>query len=314
MRGATLSIFGKGKPMTARIIDGKAFAAKVREKVAGHVARLKEEHGITPGLAVVLVGEDPASQVYVRSKGKQTVEVGMNSYEHKLDADTSEKDLLALIDKLNTAPEVHGILVQLPLPKHLNEDLVINSIDPAKDVDGFHISNVGLLGTGQKSMVPCTPLGCLMMLRDYHGSLSGMNAVVIGRSNIVGKPMAQLLLGDSCTVTIAHSRTKDIQDVTRRADIVVAAVGRPEMVTGDWIKPGATVIDVGINRIDAPEKGEGKTRLVGDCHFDSCAEVAGAITTVPGGVGPMTIACLLANTVTACCRANGLSEPEGLTV
>jgi methylenetetrahydrofolate dehydrogenase (NADP+)/methenyltetrahydrofolate cyclohydrolase len=299
--------------MTARIIDGKAFAAAVREKVAGHVARLKEEHAITPGLAVVLVGEDPASQVYVRSKGKQTVEVGMNSYEHKLDADTSEKDLLALIDTLNNAPEVHGILVQLPLPKHLNEDLVINSIDPAKDVDGFHISNVGLLGTGQKSMVPCTPLGCLMMLRDYHGSLSGMNAVVIGRSNIVGKPMAQLLLGDSCTVTIAHSRTKDIQEVTRRADIVVAAVGRPEMVTGDWIKPGATVIDVGINRIDAPDKGEGQTRLVGDCHFDSCAEVAGAITPVPGGVGPMTIACLLANTVTACCRANGLSEPKGLT-
>ncbi len=299
--------------MTAQIIDGKAFAATVREKVAGHVARLKEEHAITPGLAVVLVGEDPASQVYVRSKGKQTVEVGMNSYEHKLDVDTSEKDLLALIDTLNNAPEVHGILVQLPLPKHLNEDLVINSIDPAKDVDGFHISNVGLLGTGQKSMVPCTPLGCLMMLRDYHGSLSGMNAVVIGRSNIVGKPMAQLLLGDSCTVTIAHSRTKDIQEVTRRADIVVAAVGRPEMVTGDWIKPGATVIDVGINRIEAPDKGEGQTRLVGDCHFDSCAEAAGAITPVPGGVGPMTIACLLANTVTACCRANGLSEPEGLT-
>ncbi|SMC93207.1 bifunctional methylenetetrahydrofolate dehydrogenase/methenyltetrahydrofolate cyclohydrolase, partial [Tropicibacter naphthalenivorans] len=205
------------------------------------------------------------------------------------------------------------ILVQLPLPKHLNEDLVINSIDPAKDVDGFHISNVGLLGTGQKSMVPCTPLGCLMMLRDHHGSLSGMDAVVIGRSNIVGKPMAQLLLGDSCTVTIAHSRTKDLADVVRRADIVVAAVGRPEMVPGDWIKEGATVIDVGINRIDAPEKGEGKTRLVGDCHFDSCAERAGAITPVPGGVGPMTIACLLANTVTACCRANGLAEPEGLT-
>ena len=299
--------------MTAQIIDGKAFAATVREKVAGHVARLKEEHAITPGLAVVLVGEDPASQVYVRSKGKQTVEVGMNSYEHKLDVDTSEKDLLALIDTLNNAPEVHGILVQLPLPKHLNEDLVINSIDPAKDVDGFHISNVGLLGTGQKSMVPCTPLGCLMMLRDYHGSLSGMNAVVIGRSNIVGKPMAQLLLGDSCTVTIAHSRTKDIQEVTRRADIVVAAVGRPEMVTGDWIKPGATVIDVGINRIDAPENGAGKTRLVGDCHYDSCAEIAGAITPVPGGVGPMTIACLLANTVTACCRANNVPEPEGLT-
>ena len=295
--------------MTAQIIDGKAFAATVREKVAGHVARLKEEHGITPGLAVVLVGEDPASQVYVRSKGKQTVEAGMNSYEHKLDANTSEADLLALIDQLNNDPAVHGILVQLPLPGHLNEDLVINSIAPEKDVDGFHISNVGLLGTGQKSMVPCTPLGCLMMLRDHHGSLSGMDAVVIGRSNIVGKPMAQLLLGDSCTVTIAHSRTKDLPDVVRRADIVVAAVGRPEMVPGDWIKEGATVIDVGINRI---ERG-GKNVLVGDVDFASAAERAGAITPVPGGVGPMTIACLLANTVTACCRANNLAEPEGLT-
>ena len=295
--------------MTADIIDGKAFAAKVREQVADHVTRLKQEHGITPGLAVVLVGEDPASQVYVRSKGKQTVEVGMNSYEHRLDADTSEEDLLAIVDKLNKDPEVHGILVQLPLPDHLDSDLVINSIDPAKDVDGFHISNVGLLGTGQKSMVPCTPLGSLMMLRDYHGSLSGMNAVVLGRSNIVGKPMAQLLLGDSCTVTIAHSRTKDLADVVRAADIVVAAVGRPEMVPGDWIKEGATVIDVGINRIER----DGKNKLVGDVDFESCKERAGAITPVPGGVGPMTIACLLANTVTACCRANGLAEPEGLT-
>ena len=299
--------------MTATILDGKAFAADVRGRVAQHVARLKEEQGLTPGLAVVLVGEDPASQVYVRSKGKMTVEVGMNSYEHKLPADTPEADLLALINQLNTDPAVHGILVQLPLPDHLNEDLVINAIDPAKDVDGFHISNVGLLGTGQKSMVPCTPLGCLMMLRDHHGSLSGMNAVVIGRSNIVGKPMAQLLLGDSCTVTIAHSRTQDLPGVVRGADIVVAAVGRPQMVPGDWIKPGATVIDVGINRIDAPERGAGKTRLVGDVEFDSCAAVAGAITPVPGGVGPMTIACLLANTLTACCRANGLPEPEGLT-
>ncbi|WP_295311112.1 bifunctional methylenetetrahydrofolate dehydrogenase/methenyltetrahydrofolate cyclohydrolase FolD [Roseobacter sp.] len=299
--------------MTARIIDGKAFAARVREKVKDHVTRLKEDHGITPGLAVVLVGEDPASQVYVRSKGKQTVEAGMKSVEYKLDADTSEEDLLKVVQQLNDDPEIHGILVQLPLPKHLNEDLVIGSIDPAKDVDGFHISNVGLLGTGQKSMVPCTPLGCLMMLRDHHGSISGMDAVVIGRSNIVGKPMAQLLLGDSCTVTIAHSRTRDLPEVVRRADIVVAAVGRPEMVPGDWIKPGATVIDVGINRLDAPEKGEGKTRLVGDVEYESCAKVAGAITPVPGGVGPMTIACLLANTVTACCRANGLPEPEGLT-
>ena len=296
--------------MTAQIIDGKAFAAKLRAQVAEQVTTLKDAHGITPGLAVVLVGEDPASQVYVRSKGKLTVEVGMNSYEHKLDATTSQEDLLALIDKLNADPEVHGILVQLPLPAHLDSELVINSIDPAKDVDGFHISNVGLLGTGQKSMVPCTPLGCLMMLRDHHGSLSGMNAVVVGRSNIVGKPMAQLLLGDSCTVTIAHSRTKDLQEVCRRADILVAAVGRPEMVTGDWVKPGATVIDVGINRIEGEQ---GKTKLVGDVAFESAAAVAGAITPVPGGVGPMTIACLLANTLTACARANGLPEPDGLT-
>ncbi len=296
--------------MTAKLIDGKAFAVTVREKVAAHVARIREEAGVVPGLAVVLVGEDPASQVYVRSKGKQTVEAGMASFEHKLAADTSEAVLLELIASLNADPAVHGILVQLPLPRHLNSDLVINSIDPAKDVDGFHISNVGLLGTGQKSMVPCTPLGCLMLLRDHHGSLAGMNAVVIGRSNIVGKPMAQLLLGDSCTVTIAHSRTRDLPGVVRQADIVVAAVGRPEMVTGDWIKPGATVIDVGINRIE----GEGgKTRLVGDVDFASASAVAGAITPVPGGVGPMTIACLLANTLTASCRALSLPEPEGLT-
>jgi methylenetetrahydrofolate dehydrogenase (NADP+)/methenyltetrahydrofolate cyclohydrolase len=296
--------------MTAQMIDGKAFAANVRAQVAQHVAALKADKGITPGLAVVLVGEDPASQVYVRSKGKQTVEVGMNSYEHRLPADTDAATLMQLIADLNADAAVHGILVQLPLPKHLDEDAVINAIDPAKDVDGFHISNVGLLGTGQKSMVPCTPLGCLMMLRDHLGDLSGMNAVVIGRSNIVGKPMAQLLLNDSCTVTIAHSRTKDLPEVVRRADIVVAAVGRPQMVPGDWIKPGATVIDVGINRIEAED---GKTRLVGDCDTDSCAAVAGAITPVPGGVGPMTIACLLANTLTACCRANGLEAPEGLT-
>jgi methylenetetrahydrofolate dehydrogenase (NADP+)/methenyltetrahydrofolate cyclohydrolase len=299
--------------MSATLIDGKVFAASVRDKVAIHVARLKEAMGVTPGLAVVLVGDDPASEVYVRSKGKMTVEVGMNSYEHKLSAETSEADLLALIEALNADKDVHGILVQLPLPGHLNEALVINAIDPAKDVDGFHISNVGLLGTGQKAMVPCTPLGCLMMLRDHHGSLSGLNAVVIGRSNIVGKPMAQLLLGDSCTVTIAHSRTKDLPEVVRRADIVVAAVGRANFVQGDWIKPGATVIDVGINRIPAPEKGEGKSRLVGDVDFASASKVAGAITPVPGGVGPMTIACLLANTLTACCRSHGFAEPEGLT-
>ena len=297
--------------MTAQVIDGKAFAVTLRGKVATQVAALTANHAITPGLAVVLVGEDPASQVYVRSKGKQTVEVGMNSFEHKLEIDTSEADLLDLIATLNSDPAVHGILVQLPLPKHLDEDLVINSIDPAKDVDGFHISNVGLLGTGQKSMVPCTPLGCLMMLREHHGSLSGMDAVVIGRSNIVGKPMAQLLLGDSCSVTIAHSRTKNLPEVVGRADIVVAAVGRAEMVPGDWIKPGATVIDVGINRIEKPEGG---TRLVGDVDYASAAVVAGAITPVPGGVGPMTIACLLANTLTACLRANGLPEPDSLTV
>jgi methylenetetrahydrofolate dehydrogenase (NADP+)/methenyltetrahydrofolate cyclohydrolase len=295
--------------MSATIIDGKAFAETVRAQVADHVARLKAGHGITPGLAVVLVGEDPASQVYVRSKGKQTVEAGMASFEHKLPAETSEADLVALVKQLNADPKVHGILVQLPLPAHLDSDLVINTIDPAKDVDGFHISNVGLLGTGQKAMVPCTPLGCLMLLRDHLGSLSGKTAVVVGRSNIVGKPMAQLLLGDSCTVTIAHSRTKDLPAVCRTADILVAAVGRPEMVKGDWVKPGATVIDVGINRIER----DGKTKLVGDVDFASAASVAGAITPVPGGVGPMTIACLLANTLTACCRANGLPEPEGLT-
>jgi methylenetetrahydrofolate dehydrogenase (NADP+)/methenyltetrahydrofolate cyclohydrolase len=299
--------------MTATILDGKAFAARIRADVAAHVAALKADHGLVPGLAVVLVGEDPASQVYVRSKGKQTVEVGMASFEHRLAPDTAEADLLALVRRLNEDPSVHGILVQLPLPGHLNADLVINAIDPAKDVDGFHVSNVGLLGTGQKALVPCTPLGCLMMLRDHHGDLSGMEAVVVGRSNIVGKPMAQLLLGESCTVTIAHSRTRDLGEVCRRADILVAAVGRPEMIPGDWVKPGATVIDVGINRVDRAD-GSGKTRLVGDVHFDSAVAVAGAITPVPGGVGPMTIACLLANTVTACCRAHGLPEPQGLTV
>ncbi|MCZ4261030.1 bifunctional methylenetetrahydrofolate dehydrogenase/methenyltetrahydrofolate cyclohydrolase FolD [Limimaricola sp. G21655-S1] len=297
--------------MSATIIDGKAFAADIRGRVAEQVAALKADHGITPGLAVVLVGSDAASEVYVRSKGRMTVEVGMESFEHRLPEETSEADLLSLVAQLNADPAVHGILVQLPLPGHMNSDAVINAIDPAKDVDGFHISNVGLLGTGQKAMVPCTPLGCLMMLREHLGDMSGKEAVVIGRSNIVGKPMAHLLLGESCTVSIAHSRTKDIADVVRRADIVVAAVGRPKMVRGDWIKPGATVIDVGINRVEAEG---GKTRLVGDVDFDAAREVAGAITPVPGGVGPMTIACLLANTLTAACRANGLPEPEGLTV
>jgi len=299
--------------MGAEIIDGKAFAATVREKVAGHVSRMVEEHGIKPGLAVVLVGEDPASQVYVRNKGKQTVETGMASFEHKLPVDTDEATLLALVEKLNADPAVHGILVQLPLPDHLNSDLIINTIAPEKDVDGFHVVNVGRLGAGLKSMVPCTPLGSLMMLKDYHGDLSGKTAVIIGRSNIVGKPMAQLLLGANATPTIAHSRTPDLPGVVRGADIVVAAVGRPEMVQGDWIKPGATVIDVGINRVPAPEKGDGKHKIVGDVHFESVAKVAGAITPVPGGVGPMTIACLLANTVTAAARNAGLPEPEGLT-
>jgi len=298
--------------MAAKIIDGKEFAANVRALVAKQVSKLKNDHNIIPGLAVVLVGEDAASQVYVRNKHASTVEVGMNSYEHRLPADTSESDLLGLINELNNDAKVHGILCQLPLPKHLDEELVINSIIPEKDVDGFHISNVGMLSTGQKSMVPCTPLGCLMMLRDHHGSLSGLNAVVVGRSNIVGKPMANLLLRDSCTVTIAHSITKNIEDICRRADIVIAAVGRPEMITGDWIADGATVIDVGINRIPHPDK-EGKFKLVGDVDFASASAKAGAITPVPGGVGPMTIACLLANTLTACCRSNGLDEPEGLT-
>ena len=291
--------------MVATRIDGKAFAAGLRAQIAALVADLKAEHGITPGLAVVLVGEDPASQVYVASKGKQTVEVGMNSYEHRLPADAGQAELLALIGRLNADPAVHGILVQLPLPAHIDETEIITAIAVKKDVDGFSTANAGRLATGQRAMVPCTPLGCLMLLRDHLGDLSGKNAVVIGRSNIVGKPMAALLLADSATVTVAHSRTKDLPDVVRGADIVVAAVGRPEMVTGDWIKPGATVIDVGINRTD---KG-----LVGDVDYASVAEVAGAITPVPGGVGPMTIACLLANTLTACCRSNGLPDPAGLT-
>ena len=293
--------------MVAQIIDGKLFSRKLRDQVAEHVTALKKENNVTPGLAVVLVGEDPASQVYVRSKGKQTIEAGMNSYEHKLSADTSEADLLELVNRLNEDKDVHGILVQLPLPEHINEDAVINAIDPVKDVDGFHISNVGLLATGQKSMVPCTPLGCLLMLKDFHGSLAGMDAVIIGRSNIVGKPMAQLLLNESCTVSITHSKTKNLEEVVGRADIIIAAVGRPEMVKGDWIKPGATLIDVGINRV---EENDGGKRLVGDAEFSSCSKIAGALTPVPGGVGPMTIACLLVNTLVACCRKHRLSEPD----
>ena len=289
----------------ATLIDGKAFAATLRGKVAEGVTRLKEQHGVTPGLAVVLVGEDPASQVYVRNKGKQTAEAGMNSFEHKLDASTSQDELLALIDKLNNDDSVDGILCQLPVPDQIDGDTIINTIAPEKDVDGFHVVNAGKLATGQQGLVPCTPLGCLLLLRDQLGSLSGKSAVVVGRSNIVGKPMAQLLIKDSCTVTVAHSRTADLPAVCREADIVVAAVGRPEMVKGDWIKPGATVIDVGINRIENPETGKGK--LVGDVDFASAAAVAGAITPVPGGVGPMTIACLLRNTLEAACLRRGIS-------
>ena len=285
------------------IIDGKAFAAELRGRVANAVSRLESSHGLIPGLAVVLVGEDPASEVYVRNKGKQTVEVGMASFEHRLSDQTTERELLVLIDQLNSDPTIHGILVQLPLPAQINTHAVINTIDPDKDVDGFHLINVGRLTTGESGLVPCTPLGCMMLLRAYAGDLSGQNAVIVGRSNIVGKPMAALLLAAHCTVTVAHSRTKDLTDVCRQADILIAAVGRAEMIQGDWIKPGATVIDVGINRIDGEN---GKKRLVGDVEFASASAVAGAITPVPGGVGPMTIACLLRNTVQAACAANGV--------
>ena len=285
------------------IIDGKAFAAELRGRVANAVSRLESSHGLIPGLAVVLVGEDPASEVYVRNKGKQTVEVGMASFEHRLSDQATERELLVLIDQLNSDPTVHGILVQLPLPAQINTHAVINAIDPDKDVDGFHLINVGRLTTGESGLVPCTPLGCMMLLRAYAGDLSGQNAVIVGRSNIVGKPMAALLLAAHCTVTVAHSRTKDLTDVCRQADILIAAVGRAEMIQGDWIKPGATVIDVGINRIDGEN---GKKRLVGDVEFASASAVAGAITPVPGGVGPMTIACLLRNTVQAACAVNGV--------
>ncbi|MFC3705937.1 bifunctional methylenetetrahydrofolate dehydrogenase/methenyltetrahydrofolate cyclohydrolase FolD [Devosia honganensis] len=299
--------------MTAKIIDGKRFAEDLRRRIGGHVARLKAEHGVTPGLAVVIVGEDPASQVYVASKAKQTAEVGMNSYKHELPEDTSEAALLALVEQLNADPAVHGILVQLPLPDHIDPNKVIEAIDPAKDVDCFTPANVGKVQIGLPGPVSCTPLGCLMLLRDELGSLEGKNAVIVGRSNLVGKPMMQLLLRDNCTVTVAHSRTRDLAEVVRRADIVVAAVGRPQMIKGDWIKPGAVVIDVGINRVPAPEKGEGKTRLVGDVDYAGAAEVAAAITPVPGGVGPMTIACLLANTITTASLINGLEPPGDLT-
>jgi methylenetetrahydrofolate dehydrogenase (NADP+)/methenyltetrahydrofolate cyclohydrolase len=292
----------------AKIIDGKAFAAGVREKVGRQVAALKAAHNVTPGLAVVLVGEDPASQVYVRSKGKATVEAGMESFEFRMPDTASHDEVLAKVEELNADDRVNGILVQLPLPDQVDEAAIINAVDPMKDVDGFHVINAGRLSTGQDAMVPCTPLGCQMLLRAELGDkLSGANAVVVGRSNIVGKPMAQLLLQDNCTVTIAHSRTRDLPGVVRQADVVVAAVGRPEMVKGDWIKPGATVIDVGINRIER----DGKNKLVGDVDFDGAVKVAGAITPVPGGVGPMTIACLMVNTLTAACRQNGVEVPEG---
>ena len=295
--------------MNAQIIDGKAFAESLRARIGEQAARFEAAAGRKAGLAVVLVGEDPASQVYVRSKGKQTVACGMASFEHKLPEDTPEADLLALIERLNTDPAVDGILVQLPLPKHMDEQKVIAAINPDKDVDGFHTTSVGRLWTGLEGFVPCTPYGCIMLLKDRLGSLSSLDAVVIGRSNIVGKPMAALLLAESCTVTIAHSRTKDLEDVVRRADIVVAAVGRPEMVKGDWLKPGATVIDVGINRVAAAE--EGKTRLVGDVDFASASAVAGAITPVPGGVGPMTIAVLLRNALVAAHRNAGVALEGG---
>ncbi|MBZ0217244.1 MAG: bifunctional methylenetetrahydrofolate dehydrogenase/methenyltetrahydrofolate cyclohydrolase FolD [Fimbriimonadaceae bacterium] len=296
--------------MTANILDGKAIAADIREKVANAVAILLNQNALVPGLAVVLVGNDPASEVYVRNKGKMTLEVGMKSFEYRLSADTSEDDLLVLIDRLNNDPAVHGILVQLPLPDQINSDKVINAIDPDKDVDGFHVINAGRLATGQRSLVPCTPAGCVVLAKRAMGNLGGAEAVIVGRSNIVGKPLMQLLLAENCTVTVAHSRTKNLADVCRRADLLVVAVGRERMVKGDWIKPGATVIDVGINRIPAPEKGEGKTRLVGDVDYDGAVEVAGAITPVPGGVGPMTIALLLANTVVAACTQNGLDAPD----
>ncbi|KPM16805.1 bifunctional methylenetetrahydrofolate dehydrogenase/methenyltetrahydrofolate cyclohydrolase FolD [Citromicrobium sp. WPS32] len=297
--------------MSAQLIDGKAFAANLRETVGENAATFAEKAGRKAGLAVVLVGEDPASDVYVRSKGKATVAANMESFEHRLAADTTEDVLIALVEQLNDDPAVDGILVQLPLPGELDEQAVIAAIDPGKDVDGFHVESAGRLMVGQQGFVPCTPLGCMMMLRDRLGDLSGMNAVVIGRSNIVGKPMAQLLLDANATVTIAHSRTSDLPEVVRRADIVVAAVGCPEMVKADWLKPGATVIDVGINRL-APAEGEAKGRLVGDVDFEAAKEVAGAITPVPGGVGPMTIAVLLRNTLVAAYRHEGLEPPEGL--
>ena len=293
----------------ANIIDGKAMAANLRADIGRRVTLLKEGHGVTPGLSVVLVGEDPASEVYVRNKGKSTLEAGMNSNTYKMPVNTSHDDVMAKVEELNNDPTVHGILVQLPLPDQVDSDAILNAINPDKDVDGFHTLNVGRLNSGQDAMVPCTPVGCLLMLKEVIGDLTGLQAIVVGRSNIVGKPMAALLLKEHCTVTIAHSRTRDLAAECRRADIVIAAVGRTRMVRGDWIKPGATVIDVGINRIEDASRKSG-TRLVGDVDFDEAVKVAGAITPVPGGVGPMTIACLLKNTLTAACRQAGVPEPE----
>lgn len=295
--------------MSAGLIDGKAFAEGLRQRIKTAVSALSQ-HALRPGLAVVLVGEDPASQVYVRNKAKQTVETGMASFEHILPENTSESDLLALVERLNRDDTVDGILVQLPLPKHIDAQKIIEAITPEKDVDGFHPVNVGRLSIGLPALVPCTPYGSLMLIKSVRPSIAGMNAVVVGRSNIVGKPMAQLLLAESCTVTIAHSKTTDLPDICRGADILIAAVGRPEMIRGDWVKPGAIVIDVGINRIAAPEKGDGKTKLVGDVAFEEARQRAGFITPVPGGVGPMTIACLLRNTVVAACRRHGVALPE----
>ena len=295
--------------MTARIIDGRAAAADLRRRVADVAAAFRERTGRAPGLAVVLVGEHPPSAAYVRSKVKATVEAGLESFEHLIPADTSQEELLALVDRLNADPTVDGILVQLPLPKHVDEQAILTRVDPDKDVDGFHPVNVGRLSIGLPALVACTPLGCLMLLKQELGDLTGKQAVVVGRSNIVGKPMAQLLLQANCTVTIAHSRTRDLQDVVREADIVVAAVGRPELIRGSWIKPGATVIDVGQERVEQPD---GTRKLLGDVAYEEASEVAGAITPVPGGVGPMTIACLLRNTVVAAHRRSGLPDPEGL--
>jgi methylenetetrahydrofolate dehydrogenase (NADP+)/methenyltetrahydrofolate cyclohydrolase len=292
--------------MTASVIDGKVIAAELRSRVAAEVARVKKDHGLTPGLAVVLVGSDPASEVYVRSKHKQTQEAGMASFEHVLPADVAQSDLIALVQKLNADSSVHGILVQLPLPKGLDTPTVINAIDPAKDVDGLHPVNAGRLASGMDALSPCTPLGCIILAKSVHAKLDGMNAIVIGRSNLVGRPLVQLLLNENATVTIAHSRSRDLPQLTAQADLVFAAVGKPEMVRGDWIKPGATVIDVGINRLPAAD---GKSKLVGDVAYQEALKTAGAITPVPGGVGQMTVACLLVNTLRAACAINGLKAP-----